>query len=231
VTAQDVLAYIACVVAHSTYTVRFLEELHTPGVRVPLTADPDLWSEGVAVGRQVLWLHTYGERYVDPTAGRPRGSPKLSEDRSPKVVAEIPDTEDDMPNDISYDQQTSTLHVGKGCIAPVPAQVWNYEVSGTKVVLKWFGYRRRKPAGKRSSRLDYINPPWWPRQRTTELLNLLKVLARLTELETEQTTLLEQILASPQITVTDLKFAGVLPVPEGMRKLPRMYGNDALFDN
>jgi hypothetical protein len=91
------------------------------------------------------------------------------------------------------------------------------------------GVEPRKPAGKRSSGLDDINPSWWPRQRTTELLNLLKVLAHLTELEAEQERLLEQILASPQITVTDLKFVGVLPVPEGLRKLPRTHGNESLF--
>jgi predicted helicase len=230
VTAEDVLAYIASMVAHPTYTQRFREELHLPGVRVPLTADSALWSESVTLGREVLWLHTYGERYVDSTADLPRESPKLPEDRSPKVVAEIPDVEDEMPNDISYEPQTSTLHIGKGRIAPVLAQVWNYEVSGTRIIPKWFGYRKRKPAGKRSSRLDDINPPWWPRHRTTDLLNLLKVLARLVKLETEQAKLLEQILTCPQITITDLESVGVLPVSEGLRKLPRSYGSPTLFD-
>jgi hypothetical protein len=65
-------------------------------------------------------------------------------------------------------------------------------------------------------------------KRTTELLNLLKVLARLITLEAEQTRLLEQVLASSQITVTDLKSVGVLPVPEGLRKLPRSHGDEAL---
>jgi hypothetical protein len=230
VTADEVLAYIASVVAHPSYTRQFHDELQTPGVRVPLTADPALWSACLALGREVLWLHTYGERYVDLSADRPRGAPRLPEQRSPKVVAEIPDTEDDMPNNISYDPQTSTLHIGKGAIAPVPSPVWNYEVSGTKVILKWFGYRKRKPAGKRSSRLDRINPPWWPRHRTTELLNLLKVLARLVELETVQAKLLDQVLASPQITVTDLVSVGILPVPESMRRLPKDYGSATLFD-
>jgi predicted helicase len=231
VTAEDVLAYIACVVAHPTYTARFREELHAPGVRVPLTADSTLWSKGVTLGREVLWLHTYGERYVDAAADRPPGSPKPPEDCRPKVVSEIPDTEDDLPNDILHDPEALTLHIGKGRIAPVPVEVWNYEVSGTKVILKWFGYRKRKPAGKRSSRLDDINPSWWPHQRTTDLLNLLNVLSSLVALEEEQARLLEQILASPQITVVDLESAGVLPVPEGLRKLPKTYGEETLFDN
>jgi len=231
VTAQDVLAYIAGVVAHSAYTNRFQDELRTPGVRVPLTADSALWSESVALGREVLWLHTNSERYADPNAHRPQGSPRLPEDQSPKVVAEIPDTEDDMPNDISYHPQTSTLHVGKGCIAPVPARVWDYEVSGTRVVVKWFGYRKRNPAGKRSSRLDRdVNPSCWTPGKTTELLNLLRILRQIIELEIEQAKLLEQILSSPQITVTDLESASVLPIPEGLRNLPRSSGSATLFD-
>jgi hypothetical protein len=43
VTAPDVVAYVAAVVAHPAYTQRFAGELTTPGIRVPITADPQLW--------------------------------------------------------------------------------------------------------------------------------------------------------------------------------------------
>ncbi|MEU0521711.1 type ISP restriction/modification enzyme [Streptosporangium sp. NPDC006007] len=42
VISADLLSYVAAVTAHNGYTVRFAEELRTPGVRVPLTADPEL---------------------------------------------------------------------------------------------------------------------------------------------------------------------------------------------
>ena len=168
-TTQDFLAYTAGITAHSAYTRRFAAELRAPGIRVPLTADARLWSEAVSLGRQVLWLHTYGERCADPAQGRKRGEPKLPPERRPKVVATIPDTTEDMPESISYDQATRTLHVGSGQIRPVSPQAWAYETSGMKIVRKWFGYRKKDPAGRRSSPLDDINAYRWPARFTTEL--------------------------------------------------------------
>ena len=43
-----------------------------PGLRVPLTADKSLFDEAVALGCEVVWLHCYGERFVDAAAGRPK---------------------------------------------------------------------------------------------------------------------------------------------------------------
>ncbi len=216
--AEDTLGYVAGVVAHPAYTERFYADLQIPGVRVPLTADPDLWQEAVRLGREVLWLHTYGERYADPAAGRPNEPPKLPVGRRPRVVVSIPDTEAGMPEAISYDSVTLTLYVGDGRVAPVAPQVWAYEVSGMKVVKKWFGYRKKHPAGRRSSPLDEINPTSWSPQYTTELLELLNVLGRLVDLEPAQADLLERICAAPQITVADLEQAGVFPLPASARK-------------
>ena len=77
-TAEDVVAYVACVVGHPGYTARFHEELNSPGIRIPLTAAPALWAEAVDVGRQLIWLHSYGERFVDRSAGRPPRSPRMT---------------------------------------------------------------------------------------------------------------------------------------------------------
>lgn len=68
---DDLLAYLGGVAAHRGFVPRFAAELVTPGIRVPLTADPALWARAVDLGRQVIWLHTYGERCADPAAGRP----------------------------------------------------------------------------------------------------------------------------------------------------------------
>jgi hypothetical protein len=98
--------------------------------------------------------------------------------------------------------------------------VWAYEVSGMKVVKKWFGYRKKNPAGRRSSPLDEIHPERWPADFTTELLQLLNVLTLCVELEPDQAELLERICAGPLITVTDLEQARVFPVPASVTKPP-----------
>jgi hypothetical protein len=220
VTAPDVLAYIAAVTAHSGYTSRFAEDLRTPGVRVPLTAEPELWAQAVHLGKRVVWLHTYGERFVDHEEGRPAGLPKPDLNHRAKVQAAIPGTAEGIPDDISYDAETATLRVGAGRISPVRPEVWAYEVSGMKVVKKWFGYRKKNPAGRKSSPLDDINTEEWPAEFTTELLQLLNVLTLCVELEPDQADVLERICNGPLVTLADLELANVFPVPASTRTPP-----------
>jgi Type ISP C-terminal specificity domain/N-6 DNA Methylase len=222
VTAEDVLAYIAGVVAHHAYIERFTEELRAPGIRVPLTADPLLWAEAVHLGRTVLWLHTYGERFTDPADGRPGGPPRLPRDRRPQVTATIPDTEEGMPEEISYDLATQTLYVGTGQIRPVPWRVWGYEVSGMRVVRKWFDYRKKNPRVRWSSPLDNYHTERWPPSFTSELLDLLNVLTLCTDLEVRQADLLDRLCGGQLITVAELEYARVLPVPARSRKPPAL---------
>ena len=74
------MAYLAAVMAHPAFTARFAPDLVRPGLRVPLTADAALFAEAVALGREVVWLHCYGERFADAAAGRPKGPPRLPKD-------------------------------------------------------------------------------------------------------------------------------------------------------
>ena len=73
ITGPDLFAYIAAITAHPAYVERYHADLQTPGLRVPLTADARCFERAVAPGQRVLWLHTYGERCVDPDAGRSVG--------------------------------------------------------------------------------------------------------------------------------------------------------------
>lgn len=57
-TAEDMTAYLAALMAHPAFTARFASDLVRPGLRVPLTADPVLFAEAVALGREVVWLHS-----------------------------------------------------------------------------------------------------------------------------------------------------------------------------
>jgi hypothetical protein len=216
--AEEFLAYVAGVTSHQGYAARFADELKTPGVRVPMTADPQLWSEAADLGRQALWLHTYGERYTDPIQGRHPGAPKLPQNRRPKVRVTIPDNSDGMPEIITYDESTRTLHVGSGQIGPVSPEAWAYETSGMKIIRKWFGYRKKDPAGRRSSPLDIVNANRWPARYTTELLELLNVLEMCIDIEPRQAAVLARICDGPLITVADLMQERVFPVPPSVRK-------------
>jgi hypothetical protein len=212
VDVQDVYSYLAAIVAQPGYVSRFGDDLRTPGLRVPLTADRDLFTEAAEIGRRVIWLHTFGERLADDKAGRPGGAPRVPGARRPRVIATIPDSEAEMPANIEYDSTGSTLIVGAGRITPVEPAVWGYEVSGLRVVKHWLERRKREPEGRRSSPLDDIVSTFWEADWTTELLDLLNVLTLLVDLEPAQDLLLDRIISRPLVSVSDLIAAGVLPV-------------------
>lgn len=224
----DLVAYMAAVTAHPGFVRRFAADLAEPGVRVPITREAGLWDEAVRVGREILWLHTYGERCADPADGRPQLSPRI-QSGGPTVQVAIPDTEDRMPESISYDELAGTLHVGDGEITPVPREVWNYEVSGMPVIRHWFGYRKKRPSGRRSSPLDDIVATRWTATMTTELLELLNVLGRCVALEPRQDELLGKVLDGPLITIDDLTASRVLPVPSRASVAPTPHDDGGLF--
>jgi hypothetical protein len=209
---ENVFAYVAALLANPAYTEKFKSDLVRPGLRVPLTADKKLFAKGAAIGREVIWLHTFGERFADPAQGRPSGQPKLADAERPKVLAghPIPDTPQGFPDTIDYDPAKRELKVGSGIIAPVAPEVWAYEVSGKPVLRQWFSYRkknREKPQiGDRRppSPLGEIQPDHWLPEYTTELLNVINVLGLLVKLESKQAALLDEIVDGPLIPASKL---------------------------
>lgn len=234
VSAEDVMAYIGAIAAHPAYVARFAADLVQPGLRIPLTAEAGLFAEAVRLGREVIWLHTFGERCAAPAEGRPAGAPRMPEGERPSVSAggAIPLALDAMPETISYEVATRRLHVGDGYIDNVPPEVWVYEVSGKQVLTQWFSYRGRdrgRPIiGDRRppSPLSDIQPAGWLAEYTTELLNVLHVLGRLVALEPKQADLLERVCTGPTITEQDVKAATAVTPPPARRPRPARRRNE-----
>lgn len=212
ISADDVLSYVASVLCHPAYTARFQTDLKQPGLRIPFSLNPELFAEAAALGREVIWLHTFGERFADAKAGRPASSPRMPKGVSPRVPADEPILSDpeSFPDEISYDSSRRALHIGSGRIDRVTPEMWAYDVDGKQVLTQWFSYRRlnreRPIMGDRRepSRLGEIQPATWPAEYTSELLNVLHVLGRLIELEPTQASLLERICDGPLILTGDL---------------------------
>jgi hypothetical protein len=221
--AEDVMAYLAAVMAHPAFTARFKSDLVRPGLRVPLTADAKLFVEAVALGSEVIWLHTYGERFVDSAAGRPKGPPRLPKESAPFIPAKgaIPGAPEPLPDTMDYDPATRRLKIGKGFVENVTPEMWTYEVSGKQVLWHWFSYRRRDRSrpiiGDRRppSPLDSIQPDHWLPEYTSDLLDLLHVLGRLIALEPRQADLLERICAGKLRKADELREAGALALAPG----------------
>lgn len=218
VSAEDFMAYIGAITAHPAFTARFKSDLIRPGLRVPLTASPELFMAAADLGRTIIWLQTFGERFADPKRGRPARPPRLLKEFAPRIPTAGAVSQDpaEMPDSIDYDEAKCRLLIGHGYVEGVSLQVWNYEVSGKQVLRQWFSYRkanRERPIigdRRQPSKLGDIQPDHWLAEYTTELINLLNVLGRLVELEQAQAELLEQICSGQTISAEELNAAGAL---------------------
>lgn len=221
VTPEDSLAYVYGVLAQPAFTERFHKELETRELRVPITKDGALFARVRDAGSRLLWLHTYGERFV-PKGQKPGQVPH----GAARCTRAVPGDPDGYPEDFDYNASTQALRVGAGEFAPVPREVYEFEVSGLKVVQSWLKYRMKRGAGKKSSPLDDIRPERWTSQFTTELLELLWVLEATVEGYPEQEKLLEAVVEGTCFTADELP-----EVPDAMRKPPRIpSGGDAQQD-
>ncbi|WP_235957790.1 type ISP restriction/modification enzyme [Sphingopyxis microcysteis] len=205
----DVFAYVAALLAHPAYVETFRDDLVRPGLRVPLTADAALFAEAAKLGREVIWLHSFGERFAD---GHPAGPPRMPEGRRPTIPKDgaIPATPEGFPDSIDYDPELQQLKIGTGFIDHVPPAVWAYEVSGKQVLRQWFSYRkkdRERPQigdRRKPSPLGDIQPDHWLSEYTSELINVLNVLGLLVELEPAQADLLKRVCDGPLIPASRL---------------------------
>jgi predicted helicase len=85
---EDFIAYVAAVASQPAFTARYAADLTKAGaIRVPLSKSSDLWQKAIRIGKQVIWLHTYGLRCAGPT--RPPRPPRLPDGLRPKILSPL----------------------------------------------------------------------------------------------------------------------------------------------
>ncbi|MEW1759912.1 type ISP restriction/modification enzyme [Streptomyces cyaneofuscatus] len=193
------------------------------GCRIPLPADAEVWAAGVELGRELVRLHLRGAR------GGER--PRLPGGRRPYVRAALPAR----PTGIAYDAEAEALVIGDGRISPVPAGAWEFTVSGVRVVELWFERRAAAAVGAvpegasgegpEGGGLDAVGARGWIPEWTSELLELITVLALLDGLRPRQAALRARLEQAPLISRDELRAAGVLPVPASARRPASVLGH------
>ena len=186
--------------------------LAQPGVRVPLTAISQLWHEAVEIGRHIIWLHTFGERFADECRGRPLN--RLP--GRPDVQEPIPGRPEQLPGKMEYRALDDCLVLGWdqfGRIGPVTPGAAEYEISGHgasshtgSIIVN--AIHQVDGAG---SDLDIENLRMWTNRMTEELRDLVAVLEGCVSLEQRQADLLDRIVRGPIISGAELTEAGRFP--------------------
>jgi hypothetical protein len=212
VSAPDLFAYTYGLLSATSYTDMYSEELTLPPLRLPISADAALFDEVVAAGSQLLWLHTFGERFVP--AGQLRG--RLPPGRARSVVG-IADA--GLPESFEWvadptDASSGVLHVGAGRIAPVSRAVWCFSVSGYTVLESWLSSRMQRASGKKSSPLDEMRPGSWDATMSQELRDLIWVLEATVDAQPRLNALLLRVVSGSVLAADDL------PAPTDLERLP-----------
>lgn len=207
----DLVYYLAALTGHPGYVRTFDEPLQQAGIRVPLTADPELWERAVQLGKQVVWLHTYGER-GEPLPGMkylhqlPEGAdytlPTPTVDMGSAMPEKKPSFSPDPVNSLSEEENNpamGTVSFGQARCENVEKRVFDYTIGGNQVLGLWAKYRLKKPVVRRSSSLNDIVQREWPEAWSEEYERLLYTLTHLVHLEPAQEKLLDEVLAGEQI--------------------------------
>jgi hypothetical protein len=193
-------SYVYALTGTGAFAKRFSSELteRAGPVHVPITKDRALFDEVADLGRDLLWWHTWGERFGE----------RADVFGSAEEIVPV----GGMPEAYSYDGDAREIVVGSGRFGPVEAEVWNFEVSGLKVVQSWLGYRLATKKGKRSSPLDDVRPLQWT--FTDELLLLLNTLEYTVEQTPLAASLLEKVVGGPVFLASEL------PTPTDSERKP-----------
>ena len=197
--------YLYGIMANSDYTDRFHTELSSKELRVPITLNKKLFDDVAAIGKELIFLHSYGENFSDDFVW-----PK----NTIKSIKPISTT--DLPDRFFYDEIHSLITVGEGTFSPVPKEIWEFNVSGLKVVQSWLGYRVKNRKGKKTSPLDDIRPDSWTLDMTREFLKLLNLLSRTLEVYPLQKNLLDDVLKEEILQSDDLG-----GIPDVYRQKPK----------
>lgn len=196
---EEFASYIYGVLAQPSYAARFHDELVNLQIRVPITKSVDLYRRMADAGARLIWLHTYGQRslgFERPNGQVPRGIARS--------ITPIPETHEGYPKNFNFNADAKEITVGDGSFGPVAPFIWEFQVSGLKVVQSWLKYRMLGGAGKTTSPLDKVRPQRWTMQMTTEFLEMLWVLEASVSSYPRLAALLDEILAGPLVDASEL---------------------------
>lgn len=219
----ELYAYCYALLAAPGYARRYAAELETPGPRIPIAQELALFRRAAELGRHLVWLHTWGAR-LSPQSGLP-GAPAARPAAARRAASPpahgkarcrqaVPGGADDYPDRCGYDAAAREIRIGPGRFGPVSPQVWNYEVSGYRVVQQWIKRRLLRGAGRRSSPLDDIRPRAWDHRLTDALLQLLWTLEHTLAMSAALDAALEAVAAAPCLQ------AAHLPAPSAADRRP-----------
>jgi predicted helicase len=129
-TPEQILHYIYAVLYVPAFREKYAEFLRSDFPRVPFTADRELFTEVAGLGQRLTELHLLCSAELDEPAARfvGAGDARVTKSKSEGFFYEVAEQR-------VYINKTQNF-------APVPEEVWEYQVGGYQVCEKWLKDRK-----------------------------------------------------------------------------------------
>jgi hypothetical protein len=133
VAPEDVFDAILALLSATSYTRRFAEDLEDVFPHIPFPATQAVFARAVDIGHQIRTLESFSR---DPDARfRPASFCRLASEPDGPVAS------------VSYrDEEIALCENGSGRITGIPQTVWDFAVSGYRVLPRWIDGRKGLPA-------------------------------------------------------------------------------------
>ncbi len=133
VAAPDIFDAILCLLSARSYTLRFAEDLEDVFPHVPFPHRPEVFRQAVAIGSEIRAVETFAREPSEPYR-QPDLARVVTEPRSTVAAVDYADGAITLCDD------------GTGRITGLPERVWNFSVSGYRLLPRWLEGRIGLPA-------------------------------------------------------------------------------------
>jgi very-short-patch-repair endonuclease len=174
-TPEQIFHYVYAVLYAPSYRERYADFLRLDFPRIPFPSDREVFEAMAKLGERLVALHLLRSPELDPPLARFEGQGDSRIEKSGR-------------SGLRYDAHQQRIYINASqYIAPVPQQVWEYQIGGYQVLAKWL-----KDRVGRCLSLDEI--------RT--YCRIVTAIARTIELQSE----IDRIYSSVEDTALELRF-------------------------
>jgi predicted helicase len=131
-TPEEIFHYVYAVLYAPSYRQQYAEFLRLDFPRIPFTTDPKVFQALAGLGERLVALHLLKSPDLDPPVARFEGE---GDGRVAKSKGQ----------GFRYDAEAQRVYINQSqYFAPVPAEVWEYQIGGYQVCEKWLKDRKER---------------------------------------------------------------------------------------